>query len=229
MVSPVNSPLTGTQADPHHASPSYTSLTRANPTQNLLNKMPAPTPERTRSFPTPKHFAKWLADYHATESELWIKIHKKASGLETITWNEAVIEALRWGWIDGIKKSLNQDSYLQRFTPRRKGSNWSKRNREHVEKMIREDRMHEPGLMHVRAAKADGRWEAAYAASEMQVPEDFIAAVDACQHASQTFAKLNKSNRYVIGHQLTSAKKPETRQRRFTKLLNMLKQGEKPG
>ncbi|EAQ77880.1 YdeI/OmpD-associated family protein [Blastopirellula marina] len=186
--------------------------------------MPEPNAARTRAFPTPEKFNAWLAVHHARETELWLQIHKKASGLKSVTWQEAVIEALCWGWIDGVKKSLDDISYLQRFTPRRPKSNWSQRNREHVERLLAENRMQAPGLAHVRAAQADGRWDAAYPpSSEMVVPADFVAAVNADPIAKAFFATLNKANRYAIAYQLQSAKKPETRQRRFDKLLAMLK------
>ncbi|UUO05451.1 YdeI/OmpD-associated family protein [Blastopirellula sp. J2-11] len=186
--------------------------------------MPEPSAARTRAFPTPKKFNAWLAVHHATETELWLKIHKKASGLQSITWQEAVIEALCWGWIDGVKKSLDDISYLQRFTPRRPKSNWSQRNREHVERLLAENRMQEPGLAHVRAAQADGRWDAAYApSSEVVVPADFVAAVRTDPSAKAFFATLNKANLFAIAYQLQTAKKPETRQRRFDNLLAMLK------
>ena len=189
--------------------------------------MPEPDKTRIRAFETPQAFGQWLEQNHTSEPELWLKIYKKASGRKTVTWNEAVVEALCWGWIDGIKKSFDDEAYLQRFTPRRKKSNWSKRNREHVERLITEGRMQEPGMVHVRAAQADGRWEAAYAASEMTVPEDFLAALEKRPAAKTFFDTLNKRNRYAIAYQLQTAKKPETRQRRFEKFLDMLENGEK--
>jgi len=159
---------------------------------------------------------------------LWIKIFKKNSKLPSVTWDHVVIESLCWGWIDGIKKSLDEQAYLQRITPRKVRSNWSKRNVEHVERLISEERMMEPGLVHVSAAKADGRWDNAYVVSEMKVPDDFIAALEGKHKAKQFFETLNKSSRYVIAHGLTSAKKPETRQRRFAKYMDMIECEEKP-
>ena len=131
--------------------------------------------------------------------------------------------------MDGIKKSIDDQAYLQRITPRKARSNWSKRNREHAERLIEEGRMMEPGLVHIRAAKADGRWENAYTASEMKVPADFLAALESNPEAKQFFESLNKSSHYVIAYGLTSAKKPETRERRFTEFMDMLVRGEKPG
>ena len=190
--------------------------------------MPKPAPEKIMSFPTPKTLREWLKVNHATESELWVKLFKKGTGVQSVTWNDIVIETLCWGWIDGVKKSLDDQAYLQRITPRAARSNWSKRNTEHVERLIKEGRMEEPGLLHVRAAKADGRWNNAYVVSEMTVPEDFLAALENQPKAKQFYATLNKSTRYVIAHGLTSAKKPETRQKRFTKYMTMLTQQEQP-
>ena len=170
----------------------------------------------------------WLQANHDTKSELWVKIFKKGSGIPSVTWNDVVIEILCWGWIDGIRKSLDDQAYLQRITPRKKRSNWSKRNTEHVERLIKQGRMKEPGLIHVRAAKADGRWESAYATSEMKIPADFLRALDESPKAKQFFDTLTKSNRYIIAYGLESAKKPDTRQRRFEKFMDMLNRQEKP-
>lgn len=190
--------------------------------------MPEPDPLRVMTFATPKDLSDWLKVNHATESELWVKIFKKNTGVQSVTWNDVVIEILCWGWIDGVKKSIDEQAYLQRITPRTTRSNWSKRNTEHVERLISDGRMKESGLAHVRAAKADGRWENAYVVSEMEVPADFLAALENQPRVKQFFETLNKSSRYVIAYGLTSAKKPETRQRRFTKYMTMLVHEEKP-
>ena len=190
--------------------------------------MPEPGPARIMSFVSPKDLGRWLKMNQAIESELWVKIFKIKTGVPSVTWNDVVIEALCWGWIDGVKKSIDDQAYLQRVTPRKTRSNWSKRNREHVERLINEGRMMESGLVHVRAAKADGRWENAYVASEMKVPADFLAALDSKPKAKQFYETLTKSSRYVIAYGLASAKKPETRQRRFAKFIDMLVSEEKP-
>ncbi|MFL0809846.1 MAG: YdeI/OmpD-associated family protein [Agarilytica sp.] len=190
--------------------------------------MPEPDPLKIKPFATPIDLAEWLMANHATESELWIKIFKKGAGVESVTWNDVVIEVLCWGWIDGVRKSIDDQAYLQRITPRKTRSNWSKRNTEHVERLIREGRMMESGLVHVRAAKADGRWENAYVVSEMKVPEDFIFALEARPVAKQFFETLNKSSRYIIAYGLTGEKKPETREKRFKKYMAMLAHEEKP-
>lgn len=190
--------------------------------------MPNPDPARIKTFASPTVFAQWLKKNHATERELWVKVFKKNSGIQSVTWDEIVIEALCWGWIDGIKKSLDEKTYLQRVTPRKARSNWSKRNRAHAERLISEGRMTEFGLVHVRAAKADGRWENAYATSEMNVPMDFIEALKREPKAKLFFDTLTKSSRFVIALGLTSAKKAETRQRRFDKFMKKLINEEKP-
>lgn len=190
--------------------------------------MPEPNNSRIKAFAVPKDLALWLEDNHDTENELWVKVYKKHTGILSVTWNDIVIESLCWGWIDGIKKSIDDQAYLQRITPRKSRSMWSRRNTEHVERLISECRMMEPGLVHVRAAKEDGRWQRAYVVSEMEVPADFLAAVESQPSVKTFFETLSKSSRYSIAYGLTSAKKPETRERRFAKFMNMLVVGEKP-
>jgi uncharacterized protein YdeI (YjbR/CyaY-like superfamily) len=190
--------------------------------------MPEPNPLRVMSFATPQDLGEWLKQNHQSTSELWVKIFKKNTGIQSVTWNDLVMEVLCWGWIDGVKKSIDDQAYLQRITPRTARSNWSKRNTEHVERLINAGRMNEAGLVHVHAAKADGRWENAYVVSEMEVPADFLAALDNQPRVKQFFETLTKSSRYVIAHGLISAKKPGTREKRFTKYMTMLSHEEKP-
>ncbi len=190
--------------------------------------MPEPDLLKIQTFATPEDLRQWLKVNYASESELWVKIYKKNTGIESVTWNDVVIESLCWGWIDGIKKSIDDQAYLQRITPRKTRSNWSKRNTEHSERLISEGRMMESGLVHILAAKADGRWESAYVVSEMEVPEDFIAVLESKPNAKAFYETLNKSNRYAIAYGLISAKKPETRLRRFEKFMNMLVHEEEP-
>tara|TARA_B110001452_G_C15111879_1_gene387571 strand:- start:349 stop:894 length:546 start_codon:yes stop_codon:yes gene_type:complete len=180
------------------------------------------------TFATPKHLGQWLKVNHASETELWVKIFKKNTGIESVTWDDVVVELLCWGWIDGIKKSIDDRAYLQRVTPRKERSVWSKRNTEHVERLIAQGRMEEQGLVHVRAAKADGRWDNAYKVSEMKVPDDFLTALEHKPKAKQFFQTLSKSSRSVIAYGLTSAKKAETRQRRFDKFIDMMASEKKP-
>lgn len=190
--------------------------------------MPEPDPLRIMTFVTPKDLGQWLKVNYASESELWVKIYKKNTGIQSVTWNDVVIEALCWGWIDGIKKSIDDQAYLQRITPRKTRSNWSKRNTEHAERLIGEGRMMKSGLVHIRAAKVDGRWENAYVVSEIEVPADFLVALENKPNVKVFFETLNKSSRYAIAYGLISAKKPETRLRRFSKFMNMLVHEEKP-
>lgn len=190
--------------------------------------MPEANPDKIKSFETAQEFGQWLKLNHTTESELWVKIFKKGSGIVSVNWDDVVIESLCWGWIDGIKKSLDKQAYLQRITPRKARSVWSKRNREHVERLITEERMTEFGLAHVRAAKADGRWENAYSVSEMKVPDDFLTELESKPEAKRFFESLNKSSHQTISYALSSAKKIETRERRFVKYMDMMLNQQKP-
>ncbi|WP_372834216.1 YdeI family protein [Pontibacterium sp.] len=189
--------------------------------------MPQSDPAKIMTFTSPKDLGQWLKVNHATETELWVKIFKIKTGIPSVTWDDVVVEALCWGWIDGVKKSIDDQAYLQRVTPRKARSNWSKRNRDHAERLISEGRMTESGLVQVRAAKADGRWENAYTASEMKVPADFLDALESRPKAKQFFETLTKSSRDVIAPGLIIAKKPETRRRRFEKFMDMLVNEEK--
>ena len=191
--------------------------------------MPEPDPKKTRAFESSEHLGEWLEANHAVEGELWVKVFKKGSGVPSVTWDDIVTETLCWGWIDGVRKSLDDEAYLQRITPRKARSMWSKRNTEHVERLTAEGRMKEPGLAQVRAAKADGRWGVAYAPpSEAEVPADFVAALDARPKARAYFETLPKSSRYTIAYGLTTAKRPQTRQRRFETFLAKLDREERP-
>lgn len=144
-----------------------------------------------------------------------------------MTWADWVVEAIRYGWIDGQKKSLDDDSYLQRLSPRKPGSNWSSRNREYAKKLIQERRMTPAGLAHVEAAKKYGRWEKAYAGSaDMEIPEDFLMALNKLPRAKKFFSTLNRQNLFSIYYRLHSAKKPETRAKRMAQILSMLENGK---
>ena len=190
--------------------------------------MPEPDLTKIQAFSSAQDLGLWLEEHQATENELWVKIYKKSSGVVSVTWDDVVIESLCWGWIDGIKKSLNAEAYLQRITPRKARSSWSKRNTEHVERLLSEGRMQPSGLIQVDAAKSDGRWESAYIVSEMEVPADFLNTLEAHPEAKRFYETLTKSSRYVIAHGLMSAKKTETRKRRFDKYVAMLTCGDKP-
>jgi uncharacterized protein YdeI (YjbR/CyaY-like superfamily) len=190
--------------------------------------MVEPNPSRIMTFASSKDLGRWLQVNHAIESELWVKIFKKKTGIPSVTWDDVVVEMLCWGWIDGVKKSIDEQAYLQRVTPRKARSNWSKRNTKHAERLISENRMMESGFVHINAAKADGRWENAYVVSEMEVPEDFLATLESKPNVKEFFETLTKSSLYVIAYGLISSKKPETRLRRFEKFMNMLVHEEKP-
>ncbi len=185
-------------------------------------------PNKVESFETPQGFCNWLKENHAKENELWLKIFKKKSKIPSINWGEAVIEAIAWGWIDGIKKSHSETAYFQRFTPRTKTSRWSKINCNHAETLIGNGRMREPGFKVIQAARSDGRWASAYAGSaEMEIPADFLLALAANKNAEVVFHTLNRANLFSIYHRLQSAKKPQTRQNRMDKIIGMLARGEK--
>ena len=180
-------------------------------------------------FATAQDWSNWLAANHAATPEVWLKLYRKDSGLASINWEQAVIEALCWGWIDGLKRSGDETYWLQRFTPRRTGSGWSQKNCGHVERLIADGRMQAPGLARVLAAKADGRWDAAYAGSKAaQVPADFLAALAAGSAIARAgFAALNRQNLFAIYSRVTTAKRPETRAKRIADLVAMLERGEK--
>lgn len=183
--------------------------------------------DEARSFETTDQLARWLKSNHATERELWVRIFKKGSGTPSVTWDDCVIVAIAWGWIDGQRKALDEVSYLQRLTPRRPKSNWSKKNREHAERLIAEGRMQPAGLLHVEAARADGRWEQAYAgSSEMVIPDDFLAALQKNRAAKRFFATLDRKNLFSIYHRLHTAKRPETRKKRIESMIAQLARGE---
>lgn len=175
------------------------------------------------SFRDAAALSDWLAAHHATAKELWVRIYRLDSGVASVTWNDCVVEAIRFGWIDGQKKPLDEQSYLQRLSPRTPGSNWSKKNCAHAEALIGEGRMTAAGLAHVEAAKRDGRWERAYAGSaDMEMPEDFLKILDERPGAKRFYATLDRRNRYAIYYRLQTAKKPQTRAKRLADILSML-------
>jgi uncharacterized protein YdeI (YjbR/CyaY-like superfamily) len=180
------------------------------------------------SFKTPKEFEKWLKKNHETNGGIWLRLFKKDSKEKSITYEEAVNEALCFGWIDGQSNKYDQQSWLQKFTPRRPKSIWAKRNKERIERLIKEGRMKPAGMAEVEKAKADGRWNKAYAPpSEMTIPADFLKALSKNKNAKAFFDTLNKTNMFAIAFRLHTAKKDETRQRRMKVILTMLAKGEK--
>ncbi|MGH7491223.1 MAG: YdeI/OmpD-associated family protein [bacterium] len=181
-----------------------------------------------KSFATPQKWREWLARNHATSDDLWLRIFKKDSGKKTVTHDEALDEALCFGWIDGQSNKYDEKSWLQKFTPRRPKSLWSKRNREHVARLIKEKRMQPAGLKEVEAAKEDGRWNQAYdSPKNIEVPADFLKELKKNKKAYAFFKTLSKANTYAIAWRLQTAQKPETRERRMKAMLEMLKKGEK--
>lgn len=181
-----------------------------------------------QSFRTTHAWRSWLDKNQERSDGIWLRIYKKNSGVETVTYSEALDEALCYGWIDGQKKAYDAESFLQKFTPRRRKSMWSKRNREHVQRLIKEKRMTAAGKAEIDAAKKDGRWEQAYdASSTMTVPADFLKALKKDKKAYEFFKTLNKANIFAITWRLQTARKPETRAKRMESLLVMMKEGKK--
>jgi uncharacterized protein YdeI (YjbR/CyaY-like superfamily) len=172
---------------------------------------------------------RWLKANHATVNEgVWLRMFNKTSGKQNITWDEAVDVALCYGWIDGQARKHDDESRVQRFTPRRKGSSWSKINTERVERLVRTRRMRAAGRREVEAAKADGRWDRAYSSpSRAEVPADFRAALKRNKKAAAFFATLNKRNTYPVVYRLETAKTPETRAKRIATFIAMFERGEK--
>ena len=179
------------------------------------------------SFRSAAEFRKWLTANHRQSDGIWLRIFKKDSGEPTVTYAEALDEALCFGWIDGQKQRHDEASWRQRFTPRRPKSGWSKINTQHAERLIKAGRMHEAGKSEIDAARNDGRWNAAYdSPSKATFPEDFLTQLRRDKKAQAFFDSLNKANRYAIAYRLQTAKKPETRQRRMEMILAMLARGE---
>ena len=179
-------------------------------------------------FKSAKAFETWLKKNHATAHGVWLKIAKAGANQPSVTYSEAVNIALCWGWIDGQKKSLNSQHFLQRFTPRRPRSLWSKTNVVKVGALIEAGRMQAPGYAQIEAAKADGRWARAYdGARTSAVPEDLLAAMEAQPRAKAFFATIDAANRYAVLWRIQTAVKAETRARRIAQLVDMLARGER--
>jgi uncharacterized protein YdeI (YjbR/CyaY-like superfamily) len=179
-------------------------------------------------FDGPKAFENWLEANGETSAEVWVKMAKKHTGISSLDWARAVEVALCFGWIDGQSRRIDGDWYLQRFTPRRATSTWSKINREKVQALTEAGRMRPAGQAEVERAKADGRWEAAYdSVATASVPDDLARALEKAG-LSEAFAGLDSRNRYAILHRVQTAKKPETRARRIAKYVGMLEAGERP-
>ena len=181
-----------------------------------------------RVFRNTKALGAWLEKKHGRANELWVRLFKAGSGQASVTWNDCVVEAIRFGWIDGQKQPLDDSSFLQRLTPRKPKSNWSTKNKTHAEQLIADGRMTPAGLAHVNAAKADGRWEQTYAGSSaMEIPRDFLEAIATIPAAKAFFETLNRANLFVIYYRLQTAKRPETRAKRMASILAQLNRSEK--
>jgi uncharacterized protein YdeI (YjbR/CyaY-like superfamily) len=175
---------------------------------------------------------------HDKAPELWLKMHKKGSGLRSVTAPEALDVMLCWGWIDGLKKAFDEKSFLQRYTPRRAKSIWSQVNRVHVARLIKQGRMTPHGLAQIDAAKKDGRWDAAYApiraASADKVPPDLLKAIRANPRALKTFTGLSRMNLFALTFRTNNMKTAAGRAKKIESLVAMLARGEtiipqKPG
>ncbi len=194
--------------------------------------MPPATPANPlgsapKLFKSAQTFEAWLAKNHAASDGLWLQIAKRGAKEPSITYPEAVEVALCWGWIDGQKKGLDDQHFLQRFTPRRARSIWSKVNVDKVAALIESGRMKAPGYAQIEAAKSDGRWARAYdGARTSAVPEDLLAALDAEPQAKAFFATISAANRYAVLWRIQTAVKVETRAKRIAKLVEMLARGE---
>jgi uncharacterized protein YdeI (YjbR/CyaY-like superfamily) len=189
--------------------------------------MPAAGDLPVLAFATAEEFERWLEREHESAPGVWIRFPRKGTGVRSVTYEEAVLVALCFGWIDGQARSLDESAWLQRYTPRRRRSVWSQINRERVGRLTAEGRMRPAGLAEVERARADGRWDAAYAPpSTAVVPSDLETALAASPAAAEAFAGLDSRNRYAILHRLATAKKPETRERRIVTFVAMLEKGE---
>ena len=189
--------------------------------------MPPAAPLEARAFASRAEWEAWLREHHASSPGVWIRFARKGSGIASVTYMEALQEALRFGWIDGQARAVDDAWYEQRFTPRRPRSIWSKRNRGFAGALIEAGRMEPAGLREVERARADGRWDAAYdAPSTATVPDDLQAALDAAPEAAAFFATVTSQNRYAILYRIQTARKPETRARRIERFVAMLARGE---
>ncbi|MHB1111000.1 MAG: YdeI/OmpD-associated family protein [Devosia sp.] len=185
-------------------------------------------PKKVREFKTKEAFYDWLSKHWDTEDEVWIKMHKVSSGQPSITPKEAIDVELCWGWVDGIRKGFDEQSFLQRYTPRRKNSVWSQINRDNVERLTKEGLMQPSGQAEVDLAKADGRWDKAYSVSKTEVPDDLLAAVEAEPAALEMYGKLSSQNRFALTFRTMNMKTEAGRKKKIQSFVEMLKRGETP-
>lgn len=183
-----------------------------------------------KRFATRSAWQAWLAKNHAKSRGIWLELAKKGSGARSVSRSDALEVALCYGWIDGQGKRFDEQYWLQKFTPRRPKSIWSQINTERAERLIATGEMQPAGLRAIEAAKQDGRWQAAYASQRnMEVPEDFQAALNKNKKAAAFFATLKKGERYSFLFRIQNAKRPETRAKRIEQFVEMLARGEKIG
>ncbi|UDL89231.1 YdeI/OmpD-associated family protein [Mesorhizobium sp. PAMC28654] len=184
-------------------------------------------PDKVREFEDSASFHAWLAGHHDAESEVWIKVHKVGSGLKSITPKQAIDVVLCFGWIDAVRKSFDDKSFLQRYTPRGRNSIWSKINIDNVARLVEEGRMTGHGLKQVEAAKADGRWDRAYGSGKgMKIPDDLQAAIDAEPEARAMLGKLSAQNRFALAFRTHNLKTEAGRRKKIEGFVEMLKRGE---
>ncbi|RYE10819.1 MAG: hypothetical protein EOP22_02765 [Hyphomicrobiales bacterium] len=184
-------------------------------------------PDAVHEFKDAAALARWYRKHHDKASEMWIKVHKKDSGLASVTIGDALDEALCWGWIDAIRKSFDDKSYLQRYTPRTKKSIWSQVNIGHIERLRKAGRMQPSGEVQVTLAQEDGRWDRAYGGfSRDQFPADLFAAIEAEPKALELFGRLNSQNRFALGFRTHNMKTEAGRKKKIAEFVEMLKRGE---
>lgn len=184
-------------------------------------------PSKVHEFGDPAAFYAWLAAHHHDETEVWIKIHKVRSGKKTISPTQAIEVALCWGWIDAIRKSFDDESFLQRYTRRARRSTWSQINVDTVARLVADGRMTEHGLREVEAAKADGRWARAYGSGKaMKIPDDLQAAIDASPRAKRMLPKLSEQNRFSLAFRAHNTKTEAGRKKIIARFVAMLERGE---
>ena len=182
-------------------------------------------PTKIHEFEDARAFEKWLRKHWKIETEVWIKIHKLRSGLPSITPAQAIDVVLCWGWIDAIRKSFDEKSFLQRYTPRGKKSVWSQINVANVERLIAANRMQPPGLAQIDAAKADGRWAKAYSMTKTEAPAELLAAIDTSPKARAMYEQLSAQNRFALTFRLLAVKTDEGRKKRIAGFVAMLEEG----
>ena len=187
-----------------------------------------PDQRTTEEFGSSEAFEEWLSHNFDSSPGIWLRLAKKGSGIPSVTYDEALLIALCWGWIDGQKRPQDERYWLQAFGPRRARSAWSKRNTQLVEKLIAEGRMRPSGLAEVEKARGDGRWEKAYSGQRTaELPQDFLDAVAEDPEAQRFLDQLDKANRFAIFYRIQDAKRKETRERRIRQFVEMLARGEK--